>query len=80
MADYIVERFVSAGFMKKEYDNVKLHATVINTNFKRKTDKDHDVTANRPENRRHKVTYFDARKVFEVSFVLFFTFQLFSQI
>ena len=80
MADYIVEKFVSAGLMKKEHDNVKLHATVINTKFNRDPNKDQAVTSNRPENRRHKVTYFDARKVFEVSALLLFTFQLFSQL
>jgi len=66
MADHIVEKFVSVGLMRKEYDSVKLHATVINTNFKEEADKNQDVTSNKPENRRHKVTYFDARKVFEL--------------
>eukprot|EP00795_Rhopilema_esculentum_P016623 gene16623-8053_t len=33
LADFIVDRFSSAGLMRKEYDKVKLHATVINTNF-----------------------------------------------
>lgn len=31
LADYIVSEFVQAGFMKREHEHVKLHATVMNT-------------------------------------------------
>ena len=35
VADFIVERLVSAGVMEREYDRVKLHATVINTKLRK---------------------------------------------
>ena len=49
--------------MKKEYDRVKLHATVINTNFKLKGEED---------KQNIKKSNFDARKVFQVSDTLVF--------
>ena len=56
--------------MKREYDSVKLHATVINTNFARVDAKDNqNAESNRLENGRSKVSYFDARRVFQVSIV-----------
>uniref|UniRef100_A0A8C3CDT2 Activating signal cointegrator 1 complex subunit 1 n=2 Tax=Cairina moschata TaxID=8855 RepID=A0A8C3CDT2_CAIMO len=35
IADQLVERFVASGLMLKEWDRVKLHATVMNTLFRR---------------------------------------------
>ncbi|KAI6066645.1 Activating signal cointegrator 1 complex subunit 1 isoform X2 [Aix galericulata] len=35
VADQLVERFVASGLMLKEWDRVKLHATVMNTLFRR---------------------------------------------
>lgn len=35
IADRLVEHFVSAGLMVREWDTVKLHATVINTLFRK---------------------------------------------
>ncbi|NXT35575.1 ASCC1 protein, partial [Pelecanoides urinatrix] len=35
MADQLVERFVASGLMLKEWDRVKLHATVMNTLFRK---------------------------------------------
>ena len=34
-ADKIVEKFVASGLMRRQYDRVKLHVTVMNTKFKR---------------------------------------------
>ena len=31
LVDQLVNRFVTAGFMTREYDRVKLHVTVMNT-------------------------------------------------
>ena len=36
MADEIVNKFVSAGLMRREYDRVKLHLTVMNSLFRKK--------------------------------------------
>ena len=33
--EFSVEKFVSSGLMKKEYDKVKLHATLLNTLFRK---------------------------------------------
>lgn len=35
LADQLVERFVASGLMLKEWDRVKLHATVMNTLFRK---------------------------------------------
>lgn len=35
IADRLVEHFVSAGLMVREWDQVKLHGTVINTRFRK---------------------------------------------
>lgn len=37
MADRLVEHFVSAGLMVREWDKVKLHGTVMNTLFRKDT-------------------------------------------
>lgn len=34
IADRLVEHFVSAGLMVREWDRVKLHGTVMNTRFR----------------------------------------------
>lgn len=36
LADQIVEKFVSSGLMRREYDRVKLHLTVMNSLFRKK--------------------------------------------
>ena len=36
LADQIVEKFVSSGLMRREYDRVKLHLTVMNSRFGKK--------------------------------------------
>lgn len=35
IADQLVERFVASGLMLREWDRVKLHATVMNTLFRK---------------------------------------------
>ncbi|GCB68900.1 hypothetical protein scyTo_0005379, partial [Scyliorhinus torazame] len=35
IADGLLERFVASGMMEKEWDKVKLHATLMNTVFRR---------------------------------------------
>ena len=35
MADRIVDKFIASGLMRRQYDRVKLHLTVINTSFQR---------------------------------------------
>lgn len=35
IADRLVEHFVSAGLMVREWDRVKLHGTVMNTRFRK---------------------------------------------
>lgn len=38
VADMIVDRFVASGLMRREYDRVKLHCTLLNTRFRREED------------------------------------------
>lgn len=46
IADRLVEHFVSAGLMVREWDKVKLHGTVMNTLFRK------DSTGNNTEQPR----------------------------
>lgn len=68
LADALVDRFVSAGLMERQYDRVKLHITVMNTLFRKdsKTTSAQNFPHNKvPEKERES---FDARKVLEVCF------------
>ena len=72
MADSLVDRFVSEGLVKREYDRVKLHATVMNSKLRdnpggetpTKKSRVNDVTS-----RLDKRMSFDARKIVTVSHV-----------
>lgn len=65
LADGLVERFVSKGLMKKEYDRVKLHATVMNS--KLRSDSEGQTPAKKRRTdlppRFTKKMSFDARKI-----------------
>ncbi|KAM8837850.1 activating signal cointegrator 1 complex subunit 1 isoform 1-T2 [Spinachia spinachia] len=61
MADRLVEHFVSAGLMVREWDRVKLHATVMNTRF-RKASPVEDTDAHRGQTPSEREA-FDARNV-----------------
>lgn len=65
LADALVEVFVCKGLMKKEYDKVKLHATVMNT--KQRNDSDGQTPAKKSRSdlppRFTKRISFDARKI-----------------
>lgn len=47
IADRLVEHFVSAGLMVREWDRVKLHGTVMNTLF-RKDSTGKDINTHMP--------------------------------
>ena len=68
LADALVERFVSKGLMKKLYDRVKLHATVMNT--KLRSDSEGQTPSKKSRSdlppRFSKRMTFDARKIISV--------------
>ena len=74
LADTLVDRFVSAGLMKREYDQVKLHATVMNT--KQRDDPEQEAPAKKSRSdmppRFKKRISFDARKIIKVRHGIFF--------
>eukprot|EP00088_Acartia_fossae_P009505 TRINITY_DN14616_c0_g1_i1.p1 TRINITY_DN14616_c0_g1~~TRINITY_DN14616_c0_g1_i1.p1 ORF type:complete len:356 (+),score=78.36 TRINITY_DN14616_c0_g1_i1:43-1110(+) len=57
IAEQIVDKFVDAGLMKREYDRIKFHVTLMNTLFRK--DKTDVGDKNDPENRES----FDARTI-----------------
>ena len=67
MADFIVEKFVANGLMKREYDKVKLHATIMNTRFKNIDDDNQQKSWHKKPRSPRGANVFDARKVFEVT-------------
>ena len=55
----IVEKFVATGLMRRQYDSVKLHLTVMNTKFKRSYQEQYennDQTSSINENKWNKDT------------------------
>ncbi|XP_072347557.1 activating signal cointegrator 1 complex subunit 1 [Scyliorhinus torazame] len=63
IADGLLERFVASGMMEKEWDKVKLHATLMNTVFRRDpTVEGRTSTAPGKQNLRERES-FDARNV-----------------
>ena len=68
LSDALVDRFVSKGLMKREYDRVKLHATVMNT--KQRDDAEGQTPAKKSRSdvppRFKKRISFDARKIMKV--------------
>lgn len=69
LADALVDKFVSKGLMKREYDRVKLHATVMNT--KQRDNPDEQAPAKKSRSdvppRFKKRISFDAKKIITVS-------------
>ncbi|KAE8591035.1 hypothetical protein XENTR_v10018287 [Xenopus tropicalis] len=67
IADRLMQRFVSSGLMLKEWDRVKLHATVMNTLFRRDplAEERSSISAGKPGQRERES--FDARNVLKVS-------------
>ncbi|KAE8591034.1 hypothetical protein XENTR_v10018287 [Xenopus tropicalis] len=63
IADRLMQRFVSSGLMLKEWDRVKLHATVMNTLFRRDplAEERSSISAGKPGQRERES--FDARNV-----------------
>ena len=78
MADEIVNKFVSAGLMRREYDRVKLHLTVMNSLFRKKDASDgnensledplatYDRRQNGPSSRLSSRETIDAREVLKL--------------
>ena len=70
LADRIVDKFVSVGLMKREYDRVKLHVTLMNTLMRKDPN---DAFVSRGFDRRGIMKdreSFDANGVFRVCNVL----------
>ncbi|KAG5855483.1 activating signal cointegrator 1 complex subunit 1 [Anguilla rostrata] len=61
MADQLVEHFVAAGLMVREWDRVKLHATVMNTLFRKDPSAEDKGGSGRPNMKDREA--FDARGV-----------------
>ena len=70
LADALVDKLVSEGLMKREYDRVKLHATVMNTKQRDSPDEQTPAKKSRSDvpPRFKKRTSFDARKIITVSY------------
>ena len=73
LADALVDKFVSKGLMKREYDRVKLHATVMNTKQRESPEEQTSAKKNRSDvpPRFKKRISFDATKLITVSHVNF---------
>lgn len=68
IADLLMERFVSSGLMLREWDRVKLHATIMNTLFRRDPNAEemrNTSTQGRPGGQRARES-FDARNVLKM--------------
>ena len=66
LADRIVDKFVSEGLMKQEYDRVKLHVTLMNTLMRKDPN---DAFVSRSFKRRGRMKdreSFDSNGVFRV--------------
>ncbi|KAJ8365717.1 hypothetical protein SKAU_G00145480 [Synaphobranchus kaupii] len=61
VADQLVERFVAAGLMFREWDRVKLHGTVMNTLFRRDPSAEDKGGSGRPSVKDREA--FDARSI-----------------
>ncbi|KAM8923946.1 activating signal cointegrator 1 complex subunit 1 [Pelodytes ibericus] len=72
LADRLVQRFVSSGLMLKEWDRVKLHATVMNTLFRRDplAEERSSFSSGKPGQRERES--FDARNVLKLFDSFFF--------
>ncbi len=70
LTEFIVDSFVSKRMMRREYDKVKLHATVVNTKFKDAEDEGNTAgsAGDRGGQNWKPKSFFDARKMFEVIF------------
>ena len=73
LADALVDKFVSKGLMKREYDRVKLHATVMNTKQRESPEEQTSAKKNRSDvpPRFKKRISFDATKLITVSHLNF---------
>ena len=85
ICNQLAEKFMSAGLMQKDYDRVKLHATIMNTLFRKEPsgvvrtseqDQSQSRGVYRGEGGQRSAPResFDARQVLRVSFLHFFCF------
>nr|XP_055032567.1 activating signal cointegrator 1 complex subunit 1 [Misgurnus anguillicaudatus]XP_055032568.1 activating signal cointegrator 1 complex subunit 1 [Misgurnus anguillicaudatus]XP_055032569.1 activating signal cointegrator 1 complex subunit 1 [Misgurnus anguillicaudatus] len=63
IADRLVECFVSAGLMEREWDKVKIHGTVMNTLFRKDPSAEVKGTARKPNFKDREA--FDARNILQ---------------
>lgn len=61
VADKIVERFVESGLMRREYDHVKFHVTLMNTLFR----KDKTDVGDKSESKSKDRESFDSREILQ---------------
>lgn len=71
LVEKIVGVFVSKGVMRREYDRVKLHATVMNTSFRdrleqARAENEVPMAFRNEAHKKWKKTFFDARTILEV--------------
>ena len=66
LVDDLTSKFIAANLMLKQYDRVKLHATVMNTLFRKEPDQpSSQQDANRQKHAKDRES-FDARNVLQV--------------
>merc|ERR1740124_822579 len=64
--DELVTTLISEGYLKQEFDRVKLHATIINSLFRdNRDDRKRDSPASKGGNRRRERVTFDAREILD---------------
>ncbi|XP_068113876.1 activating signal cointegrator 1 complex subunit 1 isoform X2 [Hyperolius riggenbachi] len=66
IADRLMQKFLSSGLMLKEWDRVKLHATVMNTLFRRDPLAEERSTVSPGKHGQRERESFDARNVLKV--------------
>ncbi|NXU54429.1 ASCC1 protein, partial [Turnix velox] len=66
IADQMVERFVASGLMMKEWDRVKLHATVMNTLFRKDPSAEEQSGATAGKSSLKEREAFDGRNILKV--------------
>ncbi|XP_023319708.1 activating signal cointegrator 1 complex subunit 1-like [Eurytemora carolleeae] len=63
VAEKIIDRFVESGLMKREYERIKFHVTLMNTLFRK--DKNDVGDVNEPAGKSARET-FDSRQILEL--------------
>ncbi|KAH1168332.1 hypothetical protein KIL84_003815, partial [Mauremys mutica] len=66
IADRLMEQFVTSGLMMKEWDRVKLHATIMNTLFRKDTNVEEQNNATTGKSSFKERETFDGRNILKI--------------